>query len=112
MTELDKLKQLLNDLMIDYESIGQKTVVLNAKPLFINDCSDGLYLIGCGYSGTWPYSAEFVAKMLDRKFREEAVNNPYLLRMQKESAADERKNVRKNRMRKKGNRRGRSKTSR
>lgn len=71
MTELQKLKQLLDELQIDYESIGQKTVVLNTKPLFINDCPDGLYLIGWGYSGTWPYSAEFVARMLDRKFQEE-----------------------------------------
>ena len=89
MTELQKLKQLLDDLMIANEMICNRTLALVTKPVFINDCQDGLYIYGWGFSGLWPYSAEFVAKMLDRKFREEAVNNQYLLRMQKESAADE-----------------------
>ena len=113
MTELQKLKQLLDDLMIANEMICNRTLALVTKPVFINDCQDGLYIYGWGFSGFWPYSAEFVARAFDRKFREEAVNNLYLLRMQKESAADEqeRKTMRKSRMRKKGNCRGRSKTS-
>ena len=114
MTELDKLERLLNELQIAYEPISKRTVLLTTKPVFINDCGDGLTVVGWDYSGVWAYSADYVARMLDRKFREEAVNNPYLLRMQKEGAEDEpeRKTVRKSRMRKKGNRRNRSKTSR
>ena len=109
-----KLKQLLDDLLIAYEPISKRTVLLTTVPVFVNDCGDGLTVVGWGYSGIWTYSADYVAQMLDRKFREEAVNNPYLLRMQKEGAEDgpERKTVRKSRMRKKGNRRSRSKTSR
>lgn len=114
MTELERLKNQLDHLLIENELICERTLALGTKPVFINNCGDGLYIYGWGFSGLWPYSAEFVARMLDRKFREEAVNNQYLLRMQKEGAENEseRKTVRKSRMRKKGNRRNRSKTSR
>ena len=114
MTELQKLMQLFDNLMIAYEQLCNRTLMLETKPVFITDCGDGLYVDGWGFSEQWPYSAEFIASALDRKFREEAANNPYLLRMQKEGAEDgqERKTVRKSWMRKKGNRRGRSKTSR
>lgn len=71
MAELDKLKQLLDELLIDYETIGKKTIALTTKHLFINSCPDGLYIFGWGYSGKWTYSPEYIAKMLDRKFREE-----------------------------------------
>lgn len=89
MTELQRLKQLLDDLLIDNEMICNRTLALVTKPVFVTDCGDGLYVDGWGFSEQWPYSAEFIASALDRKFREEAVNNQYLLRMQKESAADE-----------------------
>ena len=90
MTELQKLKQLLDDLMIDNEQLCDRTLMLETKPVIINECPDGLYIHGWDFFGLWPYSAEFVARVFDRKFREEAVNNLYLLRMmQKESAADE-----------------------
>ena len=89
MTELQRLMKLLDDLMIAYEQICAKTLALETKPVFIDDCPDGLYVYGWGFSGQWPYSAEFIARTIDRKFREEAVNNQYLLRMQKESTADE-----------------------
>lgn len=114
MTELQRLMQLFDNLMIAYEQLCDRTLMLETKPVIINECPDGLYIHGWGYEGLWPYSAEFIARVFDRKFREEAVNNPYLLRMQKEGAEDgpERKTVRKSRMRKKGNRRSRSKTSR
>ena len=117
MPELDKLKQLLDELMIDYEEKteeGRRCIVLIDKLATIWTDKDGLRIFGWGFSGIWTYSAEFVARMLDRKFREEAVNNQYLLRMQKEGAENEpeRKTVRKSRMRKKGNRRNRSKSSR
>lgn len=91
MTELQKLKQLLDDLMIDNEQLCDRTLMLETKPVIINECPDGLYIHGWDFFGLWPYSAEFVARVFDRKFREEAVNNQYLLRMQKESAADESK---------------------
>lgn len=71
MKELDELKKLLDDYLIDYETIGKRTVALTTKPLLINDCPDGLYIFGWGYSGEWTYSPEYIAKMLDRKFREE-----------------------------------------
>lgn len=71
MTELQRLMKLLDDLMIAYEQICAKTLALETKPVIINECDDGLYIFGWGFSGLWPYSAEFVAKMLDRKFREE-----------------------------------------
>ncbi len=89
MTELQKLMQLFDNLMIAYEQLCDRTLMLETKPVFITDCGDGLYVDGWGFSEQWPYSAEFIASALDRKFREEAVNNPYLLRMQKESAEDE-----------------------
>lgn len=89
MTELQKLKQLLDDLMIAYEQLCDRTLMLETKPVIIKECPDGLYIHGWGYKGLWPYSAEFIARVFDRKFREEAVNNQYLLRMQKESAEDE-----------------------
>ena len=71
MTELQRIMKLLDDLMIAYEQICAKTLALETKPGIINECDDGLYIFGWGFSGLWPYSAEFVAKMLDRKFREE-----------------------------------------
>ena len=71
MTELQRLMQLLDDLMIAYEQLCDRTLMLETKPVIINECDDGLYIFGWGFSGLWPYSAEFVAKMLDRKFREE-----------------------------------------
>ena len=115
MPELQKLKQLLDELCIDWHMENYQAVVLDTVPVKIYPTlTRGCYIKGWGFSGIWPYSAEFVARMLDRKFREEAVNNQYLLRMQKEGAENEseRKTVRKSRMRKKGNRRNRSKTSR
>ena len=81
MTELQKLMQLFDDLMIAYEQICEKTLMLETKPVIINECPDGLYIHGWEFFGLWPYSAEFIARVFDRKFREEAVNNPYLLRM-------------------------------
>lgn len=71
MNELDKLKKLLDELLIAYEQICDRTLALETKPVIINDCPDGLYVYGWGFSGQWPYSAEFVASALDRKFREE-----------------------------------------
>ena len=71
MNELDKLKKLLDELLIGYELICNRTLALETKPVFINDCPDGLYVYGWGFSGLWPYSAEFLAKAFDRKFREE-----------------------------------------
>lgn len=91
MTELQRLMQLLDDLMIAYEQLCDRTLMLETKPVIINECPDGLYIHGWDFFGLWPYSAEFVARVFDRKFREEAVNNPYLLRMQKEGAEDEEK---------------------
>ena len=91
MTELQRLKEMLDNLMIANEQICNRTLALVTKPVFITDCGDGLYVDGWGFSEQWPYSAEFIASALDRKVREEAVNNQYLLRMQKESTADESK---------------------
>lgn len=71
MKELDELKQQLDNLLIDYDSIGERTVALTTKPVIINACSDGLYMYGWGFSGNWAYSAKFIAQTLDRKFREE-----------------------------------------
>ena len=71
MTELQRLMKLLDDLMIAYEQICAKTLALETKPVFITDCGDGLYIDGWGFTSQWPYSAEFIARALDRKFREE-----------------------------------------
>ena len=71
MNELNKLKKLLDELLIGNELICNRTLALDTKPVFINDCPDGLHVYGWGFSGFWPYSAEFLAKAFDRKFREE-----------------------------------------
>ena len=71
MTELQKLEEMLDNLLIANEQICQRTLALVTKPVFINECQDGLYVYGWGFSGLWPYSAEFIASALDRKFREE-----------------------------------------
>lgn len=71
LTELQKLKYLLDELMIAYEQISNRTVFLTTKPVFIIEFGEGLVVIGWGYSGIWTYSADYVARMLDRKFREE-----------------------------------------
>lgn len=74
MTELQKLMQLLDDLMIAWVPLSDDTVMLSTKPLFITEIKDGLSVLGWGYSNIWTYSAEYVARMLDRKFREEMQN--------------------------------------
>ncbi len=71
MTELQKLKQLLDEQFIANELICERTLELDTKPVIVNECDDGLYVFGWGFSGIYPYSAEFVASALDRKFREE-----------------------------------------
>ena len=71
MTELDKLKQLLDELMIAYEVKCKNCIVLIDDRATIWPDKDGLRVFGWGFSGIWTYSAEFVARMLDRKFREE-----------------------------------------
>lgn len=71
MTELQRLKNQLDNLLIENELICEQALVLKTKPVIINEYDDGLYIYGWGFIGIWPYSAEFVAKMLDRKFREE-----------------------------------------
>ena len=72
MRELTKLKELLEDLLIDYVPVGQRSLVLETKPVIITDCGeDGIQIFGWNFFGCYTYSAEFVAKALDRKFREE-----------------------------------------
>ena len=75
MNELDKLKQLLDELLIDYtvEQKHEATVIrLVTKPAQIVWWGEDTFtILGCGYQNQFEYSAECVARMLDRKFREE-----------------------------------------
>lgn len=72
MTEMDKMKQLLDELCIDWHMENYQAIVLDTVPVKIYPTlTRGCYIKGWGFSGTWTYSAEFVAKLLDRKFREE-----------------------------------------
>lgn len=72
MNELNKLKKLLDELLIGNELICNRTLALDTKPVIITDCGeDGLQMFGWNFFGCYTYSAEFVAKVLDRKFREE-----------------------------------------
>lgn len=64
------LTDLLDDLVIDYTYEPPEVIITTAQ-VSIMEQGNGWYRIyGAGYSGTWEYSAEYVAKMLDRKFIE------------------------------------------
>ena len=74
MTELQRLMQLLDNLMIDYkvETKHEVTVIrLVTKPdtQIVWWGEDSFTILGWGYRNQFEYSAEFVARMLDRKFR-------------------------------------------
>ena len=72
MMELQKLKQQLDELCIDWHMENYQAVVLDTVPVKIYPTpTRGCYIKGWGFSGIWPYSAEFVDRMLDRKFKEE-----------------------------------------
>ena len=71
MNELNKLKQLLDDLLIGYEAKCKNCILLIDDRATIWLDKDGLRVFGWGFSGQWPYSAEFLAKAFDRKFKEE-----------------------------------------
>jgi hypothetical protein len=68
--ELDRLAVLLSDLEIGFDLVGE-CLALSTKPVFIREEADGLRVVGWGYMGVFRYSAEWVARMLDRKFKAE-----------------------------------------
>lgn len=69
---MKKIKKLLDEACIDYITQGP-AIMLDTAPVTLLNMQSGLLIFGAGYSGVWPYSAEYVVKMLDKKFREGAL---------------------------------------
>lgn len=72
---LDQLKRLLDDLCIDYMQYADCIYItsdIGGRHVVIQD-DDGLHIHGFGYLGIWDYSPEYIAKMLDRKFKEDSL---------------------------------------
>ena len=73
MNEYEKLKRLLYKQGIDYEErkhfMGEE-IRLTTAPISIIWWDNELTINGCGYCNVWSYSAEYIARMLDRKFRD------------------------------------------
>ena len=69
MDNVNRLHRLLDEACIDYTAYGPNTL-LDTVPVSILPVYDGFRIFGAGYIGVWSYSAEYVARMLDRKFRE------------------------------------------
>ena len=70
MSELTRLHRLLYEACIDYKVAQDGTIMLDTAPVFLQEKHDGIAISGEGYTGTWTYSAEYVVRMLDKKFRE------------------------------------------
>ncbi len=70
MSELEKMQRLLYEACIDYTTYGG-AIFPDTADVMILQTDDGSFLVfGLGYNGVWSYSAEYVVRMLDRKFRE------------------------------------------
>ena len=70
MSEIEKLHRLLYEACIDYKIAQNGTIMLDTALVFLREAKDGILISGAGYTGVWPYSAEYVVRMLDKKFRE------------------------------------------
>ena len=75
MSEYTKLKRLLKELHIAYQPVifpdDSEEIWLATAPVRIKYQKwDAFTIEGGGYSGVWEYSAEYIARMLDRKFRD------------------------------------------
>lgn len=69
------LTDLLDDLLIEY-TYEPPEIIINTAKVSIMEQGDGWYRIyGAGYSGIWQYSAEYVARMLDKKFIENVLED-------------------------------------
>lgn len=67
------LTELLDDLVIEY-TYHPPEIIINTAKVSVMEQGNGWYRIyGAGYSGLWEYSAEYVARMLDKKFIENAL---------------------------------------
>lgn len=72
---VNQLKRLLDNLCIDYNQFAECIYITNdikGRHAVIQD-NDGLHIHGFGYFGIWDYSPEYIAKMLDRKFKEDSL---------------------------------------
>ena len=69
VSDIEKLHRLLYEACIDYTAYGPTTVIDTAEIVLLS-MDDGFWVFGEGYTGTWTYSAEYVVRMLDKKFRE------------------------------------------
>ena len=69
MSELTRLHRLLYEACIDYTAYGPTTTLDTAAVVLLHT-NYGFWVFGAGYTGVWPYSAEYVVRMMDRKFRE------------------------------------------
>lgn len=75
MSEYEKLKQLLDKLYISYtekrHTVYVKEIRLTTAPVSIIWWGqDEFTIVGAGYNNVWEYSPEYIARMLDRKFRD------------------------------------------
>ena len=70
MSEIEKLHRLLYETCIDYKIAQNGTIMLDTASVFLRGTWDGILISGAGYTCVWPYSAEYVVRMLDKKFRE------------------------------------------
>lgn len=74
MNEYEKLKRLLYKLGIEYTEkrhfAGYEIRLVTAPVSIIWWGGDVLTIEGGGYFHVWEYSPEYIARMLDRKFRD------------------------------------------
>lgn len=70
MSELEKLHRLLYEACIDYKTAQDGMIMLDTVPVFLREAQGGIFIFGVGYAGIWSYSAEYVVRILDEKFRE------------------------------------------
>ena len=75
MKEYEKLKRLLDELCIGYtekrHTVYVKEIRLVTAPVSIIWWGkDEFTIAGGGYNNVWEYSPEYIARMLDRKFKD------------------------------------------
>lgn len=75
---MERLKRMLYEKCIDYTAEGD-LIRIDNLPITITDCGGGCFSVnGCGYSGCWTYSAEWVANVIENKFVEDMKRERWL----------------------------------
>lgn len=70
MDNVNRLRRLPYEACIDYKVAQNGMIMLDTAPVFLRETWDGILISGAGYTSVWAYSAEYVVRMLDKKFRE------------------------------------------